>query len=265
VAESELFGHVRGAFTGADQTHAGLLERAHGGTIFFDEVADIPPSIQVKLLRVLEYGEVLPVGGARPIQCDFRVISATHQSLYQRVCEGAFRHDLYFRLVTFEIEIPPLRERRQDIASLTDHFLAALSAKSLCPRPDVPSETRAVLESRDWWGNVRELRNALEHAMILARGGPILPDHLPSSVPARDAEGTWDGMLAAMVHKWTENQLQRSPDAADLREQLLKVIEPPLFEVMLHRHHGQFASAARQLGLHRVTLKKKMDEYRRRE
>ena len=108
LAESELFGHARGAFTGADQARKGLLEQAHGGTLFFDEVADIPPSIQVKLLRVLEYGEILPVGGDRPVRSDFRVISATHQNLHQRVVKGEFREDLYFRLITFEIEIPPL-------------------------------------------------------------------------------------------------------------------------------------------------------------
>jgi two-component system, NtrC family, nitrogen regulation response regulator GlnG len=263
LAESELFGHVRGAFTGAEQTHPGLLQRAHGGSIFFDEVADIPLSIQVKLLRVLEYGEVLPVGGVQPIQCDFRVISATHQSLYQRVCEGTFRQDLYFRLVTFEIEIPPLRERRDDIAALTDYFLTTLATKSRVPEPSIPVETRADLARRDWWGNVRELRNALEHAMILARGGPMLPDHLPPPVPARDAAGTWDGMLRAMVRRWTEHQLDRSAAVADLYEKLLKVIEPPLFQETLRRHQGQFAAAARQLGMHRVTLKKKIDEHHR--
>ena len=111
LAESELFGHARGAFTGAQEPRTGLLEQAHGGTIFLDEVADIPLPVQVKLLRVLEHGEILPVGANRPVQSDFRLISATHQDLRQRVAEGRFRHDLYFRLITFEIEIPPLRQR----------------------------------------------------------------------------------------------------------------------------------------------------------
>ena len=122
LAESELFGHVRGAFTGADQHHQGLLEHACGGTLFFDEVADIPMSIQVKLLRVLEYGDILPVGADRAVRGDFRVVSATHQDLHQRVVAGEFREDLYFRLITFEIEVPPLRERQSDIAALAEHF-----------------------------------------------------------------------------------------------------------------------------------------------
>ena len=123
LAESELFGHARGAFTGADQPRKGLLEQAHRGTIFLDEVADIPLPLQVKLLRVLEHGEILPVGADRPVQSDFRLISATHQDLRQRVAEGRFRHDLYFRLITFEIEIPPLRQRSEDIAELAGDFL----------------------------------------------------------------------------------------------------------------------------------------------
>lgn len=260
LAESGLFGHVRGSFTGADQTHPGLLERAHGGTIFFDEVADIPLATQVKLLRVLEYGEVLPVGGVRPVRSDFRVISATHQNLYQCVNQGTFRHDLYFRLVTFEIELPPLRVRRDDIAALTDHFVSLLTQSSGTPRPTVPAETRTVLEQRDWWGNVRELRNALEHAIILARGGPLLPEHLPPPVPARGGEDTWDGTLAATVQRWAEHQLEQAAEGTDLYAQFLKVVEPPLFEEILRHHRGQFSAAARTLGMHRVTLKRKMDE-----
>jgi DNA-binding NtrC family response regulator len=130
LAESELFGHIKGAFTGADQPRKGFLEQAHGGTIFLDEIADIPLALQVKLLRVLEHGEILPVGGERPVHSDFRLISATHQNLHRRVAEDVFRHDLYFRLITFEIEIPPLRRRREDIHALADHFLYILSAKN---------------------------------------------------------------------------------------------------------------------------------------
>jgi len=261
LAESELFGHARGSFTGADQSHTGLLERAHGGTIFLDEVADIPLSLQVKLLRVLEYGEVLPVGGSRPVRSDFRVISATHQNLYQRVSEGAFRHDLYFRLVTFEIEIPPLRERLPDIALLAEHFLTMLAAKNNAVRPALSAEALRELEARQWWGNVRELRNAMEHALILARGGAVRAEHLPPPTPPSASEGSWDGMLRAMICKWAERYLTRVPGADELRETLLKIIEPPLFEVVLRQHQGQVASAARQLGLHRVTLKKKLDQY----
>jgi two-component system, NtrC family, nitrogen regulation response regulator GlnG len=263
LAESELFGHARGAFTGADQARKGLLEQAHGGTLFFDEVADIPLSLQVKLLRVLEYGEILPVGGDRPVQSDFRVISATHQNLHERVVRGDFREDLYFRLITFEIEIPPLRERRSDVADLAEYFLDTLSAKNGCSRRSLAAETIKALEERPWHGNIRELRNAIEHAMILARGGAILPEHLPPPTPpGNDAGGTRQAMLAAMIRDWARHELEQSPQATDLYQRLLQIVEPPLLETVLQRNRGQFLAAAKELGLHRVTLKRKASQYR---
>jgi DNA-binding NtrC family response regulator len=263
LAESELFGHVRGAFTGAEQARKGFLEQAHGGTIFFDEVADIPMSIQVKLLRVLEYGEILPVGSDRPIHSDFRVISATHQNLSQRVAEGGFRQDLYYRLITFEIEIPPLSERLSDIGELTGHFLGLLAAKNGCPTPAAAEDTIAAMQHRPWHGNIRELRNALEHAMILARGGTILPEHLPSPTPPADqGPGDLQSRVASLIRDWARDQLENSTESTDLYERLLKVVEPPLLESVLARHHGQFAAAARHLGLHRVTLKRKVEQYK---
>ena len=210
LAESELFGHAKGAFTGAEHARKGLLEQADGGTLFLDEVADIPLSIQVKLLRVLEYGEIAPVGGDRPVRSNFRLLSATHQNLGLNVAEGSFRQDLYFRLVTFEIEIPPLRERREDIAALTDHFLAMLAAKNGCPRPILPAEALRTLQERPWYGNVRELRNALEHAVILARGGCLMPDHLPAPLGSPTAPGfSCEDRIASLVREWAESQLAR--------------------------------------------------------
>jgi two-component system nitrogen regulation response regulator GlnG len=264
LAESELFGHVRGAFTGAEQARKGLLEQAHGGTLFLDEVADTPPTLQVKVLRVLEHGEIRPVGADRPIPSDFRVISATHQDLRQRVKAGQFRHDLYFRLVTFEINIPPLRERGDDIAALANHFLDRLTTRSASPRPALAPEALRELQSRSWVGNVRELRNAVEHAMILARGGTILPEHFPPPIrPDAPAAGGPETEITTLIRRWAELQLAQSPEADDLYSRLLKLVEPPLLQAALEQHGGQCATAARQLGLHRTTLRRKLDEIQR--
>ena len=261
LAESELFGHARGAFTGADQPRKGFLEQAHGGTIFLDEVADIPLSLQVKLLRVLEHGEILPVGADRPVQSDFRLISATHQDLRERVAEDAFRHDLYYRLITFEIALPPLRGRRDDIPELAEHFLDTLAAKNEQPRPTISTETLAELQRREWFGNVRELRNAIEHAMILARGGVIAPEHLPPPMISTLASSAMpEEALASLVRRWAELQLQDPAGAEDLYNRFLKFVEPPLLQAAMEHCGGQCLAAARRLGLHRTTLRKKLDE-----
>ena len=262
LAESELFGHVRGAFTGADQSRKGFLEQAHGGTIFLDEIADIPMAVQAKLLRVLEHGEILPVGGEQPVHSDFRLISTTHQNLSRRVAEGAFRHDLYFRLITFEIEIPPLRLRREDIRPLTEHFLDVLSAKNEVQPPALSAEAIAELERRNWHGNVRELRNAVEHAMILARGGMIAAEHLPPPMlPASTADPVDQQAISASIRQWAELKLQNPDDAQDLYDQLLKIVEPSLFRAAMDHSDGQFIAAARKLGIHRTTLRKKMEQF----
>jgi two-component system, NtrC family, nitrogen regulation response regulator GlnG len=258
LVESELFGHVKGAFTGAAQSRPGLLSLADGGTVFLDELADIPPSVQVKLLRVLEHNEVLPVGGNQPQPLNIRILSATHQDLSRQMAEGQFRHDLFFRLNVFQIHLPPLRERTEDILPLAEHFLRKFEPRAL---PLLP-QTARFLESLPWFGNVRELRNALEHAAIVARGGPLLPEHIPASTlhpaPSSPAE-----RLASTVRQWVDEKV-RSAGAetpAGLYADLLHCVEPALLDEVLRRVQGNRWVAAQWLGLNRATLRKRLVRY----
>lgn len=263
LAESELFGHVRGAFTGADTAREGLLAQAYGGTLFLDEVADIPLSIQVKLLRALENREFVPVGGREPIPTDFRVISATHRNLNERIVDGSFRHDLYFRLCAFQIRLPSLRERVEDIADLAAHFLTVLNDAPGAQSTVISAEALEEMLRRPWHGNVRELRNAIEHALILARGRTIMPEHLPPPVDLTEtgASAGIENNLVQSVQAWVEQHLDDPAYDGRLYDALLDVVEPPLLRAALEKHHGQFATAARRLGLHRTTLRKKIEGF----
>lgn len=258
LVESELFGHVKGAFTGAGEARPGLLSLAQGGTVFLDELADIPLAVQVKLLRVLEHNEVLPVGGNVSQALDVRILSATHQDLARRVAEGTFRHDLYFRLNVFGIHLPTLRERVEDIVPLAEHFLRHLEPAAL---PLLP-ETVAFLTAQPWPGNVRELRHALEHAAIVAHGGPLRPEHFPRSidrsVPADAAE-----QLRQSVRSWLADRLrQAAPQApANLYADLLGCVEPVLLEEVMRRVQDNRWVAAQWLGLNRATVRKKLGHY----
>jgi DNA-binding NtrC family response regulator len=258
LVESELFGHARGAFTGAATARQGLLELADGGTVFFDEAGDIPASVQVKLLRVLEQHEVTPVGDTQPRASAFRVIAATNRDLRAEVAKGTFREDLYFRLAVFEIPLPPLHERVEDIPLLAEAFLAR--SKGAGARPALTKAALTELCRRRWPGNVRELRNAVEHAVIVARGGPIGPEHFPAPT-APMVDETDVGAIAGLVRRWAERQFRETQGAEDLYDRLLHVVEPPLLEVAMRTHHGQRVSAARSLGLHRATLRKKLEQF----
>jgi two-component system nitrogen regulation response regulator GlnG len=259
-----LFGHVRGAFTGAEQDRTGLLIQANGGTLFLDEVADIPLPTQVKLLRALEHGEVVPVGGSQSLSTDFRVISATHQDLHRRTEHGEFRHDLLYRLGAFQIELPPLRERPTDIANLANYFVSLLGNGQDQRPVRISRDAFEALERRSWHGNVRELRNAIEHALILARGGTILPEHLPPRVPVAAVsgiDGTVNDDVVDAVRRWAELNLGDERLVGRVYQQLLEVIEPPLLEAAMESHRGQCAAAARALGIHRTTLRKKLTQH----
>jgi two-component system nitrogen regulation response regulator GlnG len=258
LVESELFGHVRGAFTGAAQARPGLLALADGGTVFLDELADIPLSVQVKLLRVLEHDEVLPVGGNQPQPLDIRILSATHQDLGRRMAEGLFRHDLYFRLNVFQIHLAPLRERPEDVLPLAEHFLRRFEPRAL----PLLAATARFLQALPWFGNVRELRNALEHAAIVARGGPLLPEHFPA-VSRLTAPTTPEEQLAATVRDWLAERVRTAGmgPPADLYGDLLRCIEPALLDEVMRRVQGNRWVAAKWLGLNRATVRKKLGLY----
>ncbi len=259
LVESELFGHVKGAFTGAAENRPGLLALADGGTVFLDELADIPLPVQVKLLRVLEHNEVTPVGGNQPHPLDIRILSATHQDLQRRAAEGSFRYDLFFRLNVFQVHIPPLRERPEDILPLAEHFLKRFEVGAL---PLLP-QTERFLTGFPWFGNVRELRNALEHAAIVARGGPLMPQHFPTltlgPAPTNSVE-----QMGESVRQWLAQRIKASaPKApANLYPDLLNCLEPVLLNEVMRRVHGNRWVAAQWLGLNRATVRKKLGIYR---
>jgi two-component system nitrogen regulation response regulator GlnG len=249
---------VKGAYTGATEPRPGLLLLADGGTVFLDELADIPLPVQVKLLRVLEHNEVLPVGGNQPQPINVRILSATHQDLPKKVADASFRHDLYFRLNVFQIHVPPLRERTEDIVALAEHFLRRLEPRAL----PLPAETAKFINSQAWFGNVRELRNALEHAAIVARGGPLLPEHFPPLGGPTDGTGGPDGLTTA-VRAWLAERIRRGqPDApANLYGDLLREIESAMLEDVMKRTQGNRWVAAQWLGLNRATVRKKLGLY----
>lgn len=260
VVESELFGHKRGAFTGADRDRTGILELAAGGTVLLDEIGDVPLPLQVKLLRAIERREVTPVGDPQPRPADFRVIAATNRSLREMVQQGEFREDLFYRLSVFPIELPPLRQRTEDIPILAEHFLKTLSA----PGEELRFSPEAMQQlcARPWYGNVRELRNAVERAAIVACGRPIEPEHLPPAAPRRTAgDPKIDAILQAHTEDWVHEQMQPSDPPPELYEQYLKVVEPALFATVLRHCDNNKAAAARHLGIHRATLREKLRRY----
>src|SRR5215213_4746648 len=185
LVESELFGHRKGAFTGADAHRKGLFEVANGGTLFLDEVGELDKSVQVKLLRFLESGEIRRVGENDPFRVDVRVLCATNRDLREMIEADQFREDLFFRVNTFEIHLPPLRERKGDIPALARHMLTRFGSRRGNLEAALSPEALEVLMAQDWPGNIRELANAIERATILSGGGPISAEHLPTQVPTR--------------------------------------------------------------------------------
>jgi len=249
LMESELFGHVRGAFTGAVRDRVGAMEEANGGTLFLDEVGELPLDLQPKLLRVLEKREAKPVGGNRRVQLDVRILSATNRDLEHEISAGAFREDLFWRLGVIRVQLPPLRKRPDDIPLLSEHFLADLAARSgISPPPRLSYETVEKLKEYPWPGNVRELRNFLERSVILA--GALSGSQAPLDVPGPA------GMGLQRDASDPDEVLRLSFDAPfkDAKDRLVSEFETRYFTRLLKRTEGNVSKAARLAGIHRKSL-----------
>ena len=238
LVESELFGAVRGAYTGAERDRQGVLAAAEGGSLLLDEVGELPMEVQVKLLRLLDSGEYTPLGSAKPRRADVRIIAATNRDLAEEVDKGRFRADLYYRLNVLHIHIPPLRERPQDIPVLVEHFLEELAAELGQPVRSLSPAAMGLVMDYPWPGNARQLRNALEHALVLADQGPIHPRHLPEAIRRR-----------ALGPRVVGDELN------------LKRLEREAIVRALSATGGHRGRAARMLGISPATLWRKMKAY----
>jgi two-component system response regulator AtoC len=241
LLESELFGHMKGSFTGAHATKKGLFEEASGGTIFLDEIADTSPQFQAKLLRVLQEGEIKPVGGNRPIKVDVRVISATNKELAALIRAKAFREDLYYRLAVLPLTLPPLRDRREDIPLLVGHFVSQSCRRHRKPLLDVPADVLRALAHRDWPGNIRELQHAIERAVVTAEGPALAAGQFASADEAPVPE---DACLRSIART-----------AAQQAERVR-------IEQALQKTHGNKAKAARLLKISRANLYNKLRDFK---
>jgi transcriptional regulator with PAS, ATPase and Fis domain len=242
LLESELFGHERGAFTGADRRRIGHFEAAAGGTLLLDEIGELPLSLQAKLLRVIEHRTVVRLGSSEETALDVRILCATHRNLEQEVAAGRFRQDLFYRISTFTLEVPPLRERPTEVLLLADAFLRRLSAAAGRDPPVLSGEAAGRLQAHTWPGNVRELRNAMEHAIVMADGGVILPAHLPKNI-------------------WSVASIASADAPAPPMRDALEDVERQAIVAALAAENGNRTRAAMRLGISRRALIYKMIKY----
>ena len=263
LVESTLFGHEKGAFTGAVGKHAGKFQEADGGPLFLDEIGELPLDMQVKLLRALQEGEVDPVGSKRPVKVNVRIISATNRDLAEQVAEGQFREDLFYRLNVFPIEVPSLKERKEDVPALVRHFIGRFNAQEDKSILDAAPETHALLASYDWPGNVRQLENSVFRAVVLADSDTLKPEDFPQIsglTPSIEAGGHVSGadVLAEVVSSIAA-PVEIMDDGGHLRS--LEDIERDLIEFAIENYAGRMSEVARRLGVGRSTLYRKVREY----
>ncbi|MBV7260281.1 nitrogen regulation protein NR(I) [Erythrobacter crassostreae] len=261
LIESELFGHEKGAFTGAIAQAIGKFEQANGGTLFLDEIGDMPAEAQTRLLRALQSGRIRRVGGRQEIGIDVRIVAATNKDLVPMIAAGTFREDLYYRLNVVPIHLPPLRERREDIGVLSQHFLAQAADDGL-PRRTLAQDAMHALETRNWRGNVRELRNVIYRLSLMARDDLIdagnLQDILGNEALAPGGnQQDRDGGIGQALNQWLHEQ---SPAAGTVYSQALAAFEKPLIEHALSETNGNQLRAAKLLGINRNTLRKRIGE-----
>ena len=267
LLESELFGHVKGSFTGAVDNRTGRFEAAHTGSIFLDEINSTTPKLQVKLLRVLQEGEFERVGDIRTVKVDTRIIAATNRDLLDEIDAGRFREDLYYRLNVVPIYLPPLRERREDIGLLVEFFLKRYADQNRREVRRVSLEAMRLLREHDWPGNVRELQNYVERAVILGDGPELTVDHLPPQLrggatprPIRSARG---GDLHALTSELVRHGIRAAgPQANDLHTRIVGQVERELIQQVLQSCERVQIKAAARLGINRNTLHKKLAEFR---
>lgn len=248
LLESELFGHEKGAFTGAAMRRAGRFELANQGTLFLDEIGEISQNLQVKLLRVLQEREFERVGGTETIKTDIRVIAATNRNLEEMIKQGEFRQDLYYRLNVVCLSAPPLRERKEDIGLLADYFLQKFAGENSRELMGFDTAALRILERYRWPGNVRELANVIERAVIMSNGSMIFPEDLPNSL--RDNDKTIDEVVVD----------SKQPQGQNLKE-MMKQVECNFIKDALDRNHGNKAKTAKELGISRRSLLYKIEEY----